>query len=80
MSRAKNLMVVAVSAPPRCDFHDAHDADERPTGNRCPKPATHRIIWNDGKRFSFGCDDHLEIDADASVKPAAIEPLEVARG
>lgn len=63
-------------AEPQCDFHDDHDpVTERPRGNRCGAPATHRIEWADGRRFSNGCGEHLEIDSDASVKPARIVPI-----
>jgi hypothetical protein len=40
-----------------CDYHDDHDEDDRPRGNRCGKPATRTIHWNDG-RWSMGCDEH----------------------
>lgn len=58
-----------------CDFHDAHDQrTDRPMGNRCGAPATHRIEWADG-RYSLGCADHLKIDDAATVKPIRIVPL-----
>lgn len=40
-----------------CDYHDAHDEDDRPRGNRCGRPATRTIVWKDG-RWSMGCDEH----------------------
>jgi hypothetical protein len=59
----------------KCDFHDSHDlAADVPTGKRCDVPATHRIVWVDG-RHSFGCGAHLAIDDAAMVKPIAIVPL-----
>ncbi len=67
---------------PRCDHHDEYDEHDRPVGDACNAPATHRIFWDDGFRLSYGCAAHLLIDADASVKPAKItllsdEPLTV---
>jgi hypothetical protein len=65
----------ARAATPSCDFHDAHDrVADRPTGNRCGAPATHRIEWADG-RHSFGCGEHLEIEDAATVKPIRIVPI-----
>lgn len=65
-----------MKAEPQCDHHDSHDiATDRPTGKRCDALATHRIEWADG-RYSFGCDDHLEIDDAATVKPTAIVELD----
>lgn len=64
----------------RCDFHDAHDpVTDKPTGNRCTKDATHKMTWEDG-RFSFGCDAHLDIEPQATVKPIATEKLVVIHG
>lgn len=60
----------------RCDHRDSHDlAADRPTGNRCEATATHRIIWDDGRRFSFACAAHLTIDDAATVKPSSVEIL-----
>lgn len=60
---------------PTCDFRHEHDrATDRPMGIRCGAKATHRIEWDDG-RYSFGCDDHLKIDEDATVKPTKVVPL-----
>lgn len=66
---------------PQCDYRFEHDAaTDRPTGERCTNNATHRIVWDDGRRYSLACDDHLTIDPDASVKPKAILPLAPPRG
>jgi hypothetical protein len=62
--------------PPTCDFRAAHDpVTEQPLGPACGAPATYRIEWDDGRRYSLACSAHLEIDADASVRPARIVPL-----
>lgn len=59
----------------QCDFRDSHDeTTDTPAGNRCPAQATHRIYWEDG-RYSLGCDDHLEIDDKATVKPVRVVRL-----
>ncbi len=74
-ARCAEILNARAAKEPHCDFHDAHDvATDTPTGNRCGAPATHRIEWSDC-RYSFGCADHLEIDASATVKPARIVPL-----
>jgi hypothetical protein len=48
----------AVCGDATCDYHDDHDEDDRPRGNRCGKPATRTIFWKDG-RWSMGCDEHV---------------------
>lgn len=59
-----------------CDHHDDHDrATDTPRGTRCGAPATHVILWNDDRRFSLGCDAHLEIAADATIQPRRVVPL-----
>jgi hypothetical protein len=61
---------------PQCDYHDDHnEATDTPAGQRCTAQATHRIEWSDGRRYSFGCDAHLEIDNCASVRPIRIVRL-----
>lgn len=61
---------------PRCDYREEHDdLADMPVGNRCKALATHRIEWEDGRRYSYGCDAHLEIDDAATVKPARIVQL-----
>lgn len=68
-------LINARAAAPTCDFHDSHDpVNDRPTGNRCGAPATHRIEWADG-RHSFGCAAHLVIEDAATVKPISIAPI-----
>jgi len=60
---------------PRCDWHAEHGADDRPTGQRCEAQATHRLVWLDGSgRYSYGCDDHLTLDPDAT--PVRVERLD----
>lgn len=57
----------------RCDWHPEH-INDRPAGERCGAPATHRIVWLDGsKRFSYGCAAHLELDPEAP--PHMVEPI-----
>lgn len=60
---------------PTCDWHPEHDiARDKPTGERCGKPATHRIVWQDGsQRFSLACDAHLDLDE--AAPPHTVEPL-----
>lgn len=59
----------------QCDYREQHDpVTDRPMGKRCTHEATHKIVWEDG-RYSFGCEDHLEIEPTATVKPRAIVPL-----
>lgn len=61
---------------PTCDFRDGHDpATDFPTGARCGSRATHRIEWEDGRRYSYGCAMHLEIEDAATVKPYRIVPI-----
>jgi hypothetical protein len=65
-----------LAARPQCDFRDAHDpVTDTPLGERCGAPATHYIMWDDGRRYSVACDQHLEIDSTATVKPTSIVPL-----
>lgn len=60
----------------RCDWRAEHSADDRPTGDRCGAPATHRIVWLDGtNRYSHGCGDHLKLEPGAP--PHRIEKLPV---
>lgn len=60
----------------QCDYRFEHDpATDRPKGSRCTNPATHRIEWDDDRRYSLACDDHLEIEPQATVKPSAIRKL-----
>lgn len=50
-----------------CAFKPFHDlAENRPFGPSCGKPATHHIVWKDG-RYSPMCPEHgLEaLDPDA---------------
>lgn len=64
----------------RCDFRHSHNlTTDKPMGEQCDKEATHRISWEDG-RFSFGCDDHLDIEPQSSVKPTATAKLVVING
>jgi len=55
----------------RCDWHPEH-VDDRPSGERCGAPASHRIVWLDGS-YSHGCSSHLEIDPDGP--PHRIEEM-----
>jgi hypothetical protein len=60
----------------QCDFRFAHDpVTDRPMGARCANAATHQIEWEDGRRWSLACSDHLDIEPEATVKPSAIVPL-----
>lgn len=59
-----------------CQFHSDHDPiTEAPRGDACGAVATHLIVWSDGSRASYACENHLELDEDATVKPARILPL-----
>lgn len=63
-----------MTEPPKCDWCPEHGPDNTPKGPSCGAPATHRILWLDGtRRYSFGCERHLAIDADAT--PHKIEAL-----
>jgi hypothetical protein len=54
----------------RCDFHDAHDVEGQPTGQRCTKQATHLIKWHDSKQFSLACEPHAQPEAILRVASA----------
>jgi hypothetical protein len=41
----------------RCGYHDDHDEDDNPCGNRCGEPSTKVVRWKDG-RTSMACDRH----------------------
>ncbi len=64
-----------MTAPPlQCDWCPEHGPDNRPAGQPCGAPATHRIVWLDGtNRYSYGCGAHLKLDPDAT--PHRIEAL-----
>jgi hypothetical protein len=62
-----------------CDYHDDHDEDGRPRGNRCGKPVTHEIKWKDG-RWSMACDEHAaDFRREVPELVRSIDPLPVAR-
>src|SRR5512143_857409 len=72
----RGLCKTRAEAPPLCDHREGHDLVlDEPIGKRCDQAATHRIEWEDGQRYSYGCDAHLTIDEAATVKPSRIVKL-----
>jgi hypothetical protein len=62
-----------------CDYHDDHDEEDQPRGNRCGRPATKVIYWRDG-RWSPGCDEHAaEIGREVPELVRSIDPLPAVR-
>jgi hypothetical protein len=65
-----------IERDPSCNFADDHDGppDYTPVPPFCGKPATHLVVWADG-RWSLGCDDHLG-PFEAPAPHCAAIPLE----
>jgi hypothetical protein len=57
-----------------CDDH-AGPPDFMPKGPMCGAPATHFLLWDDG-RWSLGCEKHLG-PFDDPAPPCVIIPLDV---